>query len=831
LAHSSANGYIYVAGGNLTGGSAQSTIYYTSTSRLLVGGGLDLVGLSGENLNEGGSGGSLTAGNTQIVGSLDVQGSARFSQNVSIDRTLVVSSDTLVKTATNTTTAFQVQNSGGAQLLNVDTTNPVSDLTTNSAANLVTNGSIEDGNSTTGWTARGSSTLSQSTTQKYVGNNSLSVVTTAAANDGAKYALTTTTLATNTQYTLTLSAKLGGTTSTPNNSISTIQIGRAEDGSTDTSCLTAQTINTAGWTTLTCTFTTGTTSSTPYIYIKQTDATARTFFVDGVQLTRSWILQNYSIESAIAGNWTTLGTPTSAPAQDATQAFIGTKSLKFTTSTTAGDGTKQAITLNDSTAYSISFYAQGSGTALTTMEAGYSSDGTTSGNTACITAQTVSNTSGAWLGFNCTFTTPSTHSGTPYIYIKNTAGTARTVFLDNIQLTTGNVFTAYREGTISLNGVVVSPTTFQNQTNSTTAFQIQNAGGSQLFGIDTINNVVALSGGNSGELSPWLTNSNALPATRDNAGAFAANGFIYDVGGDGFNDIVYNKINANGSIGTGAWTTNTNTMPAIRSYAGVTYANGYVYVVGGSADGGTTGQTSVYYAKVNTDGSIGSFITSTNSLPAARIWGKAIVYNGYLYFIGGRDNTPTSQTTAYYAKLNADGSVGAFNSTSVLPVARAGFGISIANGYLYAVGGIDASGGYMYSSAYTRINADGTLGTWVTAPNLMPQPRNNTSSFVANGYIYAVGGTFNNDTTNTTAYASLNSDGSIGSWSTNSTTMPVPKETSALATANGYVYALGGWGGSGTSSVATVYYASTTRISVGGSLDLVGLSGENLSRR
>jgi hypothetical protein len=157
---------------------------------------------------------------------------------------ITVYGDAAFKGGANTTTAFQVQNSGGAQLLNVDTTNPVSDLTTNSTANLVTNGSMEGANGVTGWTARGSAaTPTQVSTQKYIGNNALSETTTAAANDGAKYALTTTTLATNTQYTLTLSAKLGGTTSAPNNSISTIEIGRAEDGSTDTSCLTAQTIN------------------------------------------------------------------------------------------------------------------------------------------------------------------------------------------------------------------------------------------------------------------------------------------------------------------------------------------------------------------------------------------------------------------------------------------------------------------------------------------------------------------------------------------------------------------------------------------------------------
>src|SRR5581483_4100389 len=89
---------------------------------------------------------------------------------------------------TNSTTGFQVQNAAGTQLINVDTTNPT---------NLITNGSFEV--NTTGWAAEGSSTISQSAALQYIGNDSLSIVTTAAANDGAKFAYA---LASNTKYTL-----------------------------------------------------------------------------------------------------------------------------------------------------------------------------------------------------------------------------------------------------------------------------------------------------------------------------------------------------------------------------------------------------------------------------------------------------------------------------------------------------------------------------------------------------------------------------------------------------------------------------------------------------
>jgi hypothetical protein len=842
-----ANGYMYVVGG-INGSGIAGTVYYTSTARTQINGSLDLVGANGENLNEGGSGGSLTAGNTNIIGDLGVRGQASFLQGVSIDKSLIVNGDATIKTATNSTTAFQVQNSGGAQLLNVDTTNPVSDLTTNSTSNLVTNGSMEGGNSTTGWSAQGSSTLTQNATQRYVGNNSLSVATTAAANDGAKYALTTTTLATDTQYTLTLSAKLGTTTNSAGTPISTIEIGRAENGSSDTSCATGQTINAYGWTTLTCTFTTGATSGTPYIYIKQTDSTARTFYVDGVQLTRSWILQNYSIEQALsASNWQKKSGSETTHQQTNTQAYIGTNSLQVTTRAVANDGTKQSITLNDSTTYSLSFFVLGTATQTITLQAGYSSDGSTD-DTVCITGQSTFPGTSPWTNYVCTFTTPSTHTGTPYIYIMNTAATVRTFYLDNIQLSYGNKFTAYREGTISLNGIIVSPTTYQNQTNSSTAFQIQNTSGGNLFQVDTQNSVITLNGVNSGAVQPWKTGNNSGFPGRSQHATVIANGFIYVIGGisngspgSAQSSVYYAKLQANGDVGN--WTTTTS-LPANRVEPGATFANGYMYVTGGGTTNlASNAQDTVYYVKVNQDGTLGAWSNGTainvGGSSQKRIGHNSLAYNGYLYVAGGADTTGVSVQTVYYSKLNADGSNGAWNSTTAIGNVANG-AAAIANGYMYITQGNNAQG-----IKYGKINLDGTISSWTAATSL-PGAREDGGLNISNGYIYYFGGTgADGGQTKTTYYAPLNSDGSIGSWScqgqantydcaaapiTNNVLLPIGRRWfgKTPVVANGYMYVIGG-NETTNDGLSTVYFTSGARTQINGSLDLVGASGENLN--
>jgi hypothetical protein len=89
------NGYIYMFGGNTGSGTPSLTSYYTSTARVQIGGSLDLVGLSGQSASEGNTGGTLTAGNTNVIGTLNVQDAAVFNNNVSINGTLTVKETTV----------------------------------------------------------------------------------------------------------------------------------------------------------------------------------------------------------------------------------------------------------------------------------------------------------------------------------------------------------------------------------------------------------------------------------------------------------------------------------------------------------------------------------------------------------------------------------------------------------------------------------------------------------------------------------------------------------------------------------------------------------------
>ena len=156
-----------------------------------------------------------------------------------------------------------------------------------------------------------------------------------------------------------------------------------------------------------------------------------------------------------------------------------------------------------------------------------------------------------------------------------------------------------------------------------------------------------------------------------------ANGYIYDIGGctgtcaagTQVATIYYAKINADGSLGT--WTTSTTPLPAGRYGLTTLFINGYLYAIGGDSGAGIFGatpQATVYYTKLNNDGTVGTWQTSTNTLTAAREFQTSTAINGFIYAIGG-DNAG-AQSTVYYAKAYADGSIGSWNTTTALTTRR-----------------------------------------------------------------------------------------------------------------------------------------------------------------
>jgi hypothetical protein len=103
-------------------------------------------------------------------------------------------------------------------------------------------------------------------------------------------------------------------------------------------------------------------------------------------------------------------------------------------------------------------------------------------------------------------------------------------------------------------------------------------------------------------------------------------------------------------------------------------------------------------------------------------------------------------TTVSYAKLNADGTVGTWSVTTALGTAVQLHTSVVANGYVYTLGG-SANQSIVQ---YAKLNSDGTLGSWQTATALNTG-QDSATSVVANGYVYMLGG--NSTTHNVVQYA------------------------------------------------------------------------------
>jgi hypothetical protein len=174
------NGRIYTFGGNIVT-TPQTTVMYGSSPRLQVGGSLDLVGQSGENLADPGAGGSLTAGNTNIIGDLTVAGSETIKQGLAVGDSLTVNGNALFQNSINSTNAFQVQNASGVSNIKVSTVNLIANTTFESGITNVDN-------AVTGWSKKlGSETsLKNQASNAQFGTNSMELVTTTTAQQGAR---------------------------------------------------------------------------------------------------------------------------------------------------------------------------------------------------------------------------------------------------------------------------------------------------------------------------------------------------------------------------------------------------------------------------------------------------------------------------------------------------------------------------------------------------------------------------------------------------------------------------------------------------------------------
>lgn len=356
-------------------------------------------------------------------------------------------------------------------------------------------------------------------------------------------------------------------------------------------------------------------------------------------------------------------------------------------------------------------------------------------------------------------------------------GNTLTIEVDHLNSTHGPI-------TIDPSVVVTSTSDFQTGGNNEGDIDFSSAGQITRAGLTG----ATVSGG-------WTTSS-SMTTVRDTFGSVAYNGYLYSGGGEDNNSnllssVEYAPLNATtGAIGT--WAATTSLPTAVMGNSFVAY-NGYLYSVGGkNAQGSSNSVVTVVYAPINSNGSLGSW-TATSSLVTASDTGSATASNGYIYQLGGW-NDGTAQTTVQYAPLNANGTVGTWQTTTSTPDDTLWSSV-IYNGYIYTLG-MNSLEVY-----YAPLAANGTVGTWQSFST--PQYGMMT---VYDGYLYIINGNTGGGTAPLSAvyYTPLYANGGTGTWTATASTN-VTREDQGVAAYNGYLYNTGGYNNSAT--IASTEYA------------------------
>lgn len=310
-----------------------------------------------------------------------------------------------------------------------------------------------------------------------------------------------------------------------------------------------------------------------------------------------------------------------------------------------------------------------------------------------------------------------------------------------------------------------------------------------------------------GDIEQWQTATNELPVGVGSGASVEINGYLYVIGADidvGESStyptsIYYTQIGNDGQ--PGQWLTNSTILPndGLSNLSAFT-ANGHMYVVGTDMNSFTA---QVFYAVINSNGTLGEW--TTVNTPTQRAMPSSIIVNDYLYIIGGSTantsdpNNPVNDDT-YYAKINTNGTIGNWQTTEGLPY-PVYFANAVTHGdYIYMIGGFDRPGTGEPVPAYdkvsyTSVNSDGTLDTWQESDNPLPVTRGVSVSAIINDYIYVISGAPNYHpipATDTVFFSKLNSDGTNGTWQTSINPLPTEKLSATITTVDNRMYVIGG---------------------------------------
>lgn len=174
----------------------------------------------------------------------------------------------------------------------------------------------------------------------------------------------------------------------------------------------------------------------------------------------------------------------------------------------------------------------------------------------------------------------------------------------------------------------------------------------------------------------------SMPRARGVFVVAVVNGILYAIGGADVTD--YSRTVDAYDPATNSWSSR-SPMPTQRAGAGVGVINGIIYVVGGDSGGAPGG---VATATVEAYDPSTDIWTTKAPMSIPRIYPGVAALDGILYAVGG-DSAATSGTGVEARVETYDPATNRWTTRTPMPVPRAGLGLTVLGGTLYAVGGFN----------------------------------------------------------------------------------------------------------------------------------------------
>jgi starvation-inducible outer membrane lipoprotein len=212
-----------------------------------------------------------------------------------------------------------------------------------------------------------------------------------------------------------------------------------------------------------------------------------------------------------------------------------------------------------------------------------------------------------------------------------------------------------------------------------------------------------------GTLGPWVKEKNEMVVTRRCSKIIATKTSIFSFGGYGgtlLDSVERADFMPDGSLGE--WQLEKKTMLMPRYVNGVKKWGSSAYVIGGhDADKGV-GITDVEWSPLGAEDK--RDWKATSPLQVGRYGLSTVAHGNYMYALGGLTGLEFLDSVEK-SKVNADGTLSAWQMSTPLNVARGMFSVVEYKDHIYVIGGSNRKA-YLDTVEYAAVNQDGDFGYW-----------------------------------------------------------------------------------------------------------------------